>query len=80
MTPLYIGSVQGSTNQVQRLHKLSISRKEESDWFCKVDNKSDKVIKKNNLRSGIDLSLSSKNRNILIKNSFNNNLDRKSVV
>ena len=33
---------------------------EENDWFCKADNQSKKVIKKYNLRSGMDLSESSK--------------------
>ena len=36
------------------------SRKEENDWFCKVANQSNKVLKKKSLRSGMDLSLSSK--------------------
>ena len=47
----------GSTNQVQKLQE---SRKEENDWFHKAANQSNKVLKKNNLRSGMDLSLSLK--------------------
>ena len=34
--------------------------KEENDWFRKADNQSNEVLKKNNLRSGMDLLLSSK--------------------
>jgi len=29
---------------------------EENNWFHKADNQSKKVLKKNNLRSGMDLS------------------------
>ena len=50
----------GQTNQVQKLHKLRNSRKEENDWFYKANSQSTKVLKKNNLRSDMDLSLSSK--------------------
>ena len=54
-----------STQGVYRgqIHKLQESRKskmEENDWFCKADNQSKKVINKYNLRSGMDLSESSK--------------------
>ena len=45
----------GVYNQFQKLHK---SRIENKDWFLKADNQSNKVLKKNNLRSGIVLSLS----------------------
>ena len=47
----------GQTNQVQKWHG---SRKEENDWFHKANSQSTKVLKKNNLRSDMDLSLSSK--------------------
>ena len=50
----------GVYNQFQKLHKSSKSRIENKDWFLKADNQSNKVLKKNNLRSGIVLSLSSK--------------------
>ena len=40
--------------------KLQESRKEENDWFRKVANQSNKVLKKKSLRSSMDLSLSSK--------------------
>ena len=43
------------TNQVQKLHKLRNSIKEENDWFCKANSQSTKVLKKNNLRSDMDL-------------------------
>ena len=43
-----------------RVNKSSKSRKEVNDWFGKADNQSNKVLKKNNFRSGMDLSLSSK--------------------
>ena len=33
---------------------------QENDWFRKLDNQYNKVLKKNNLRSSIDLSLSTK--------------------
>ena len=48
------------TNQVQKLNKSRNSRKEENDWFCKANSQSTKFLKKNNLRSDMDLSLSSK--------------------
>ena len=51
--------VNKSSTKITRIKK--IKKKEENDWFCKVENQSNKVLKKNNLRSGMDLSLSSKN-------------------
>jgi len=51
----------GQTNQVQKLHKSRNSRKEENDWFRKANSQSTKVLKKNNLKSNMDLTLSSKN-------------------
>ena len=50
----------GSTNQIQKLHESRKSMKEGNDCFCKANNQSDKVLKKNSLRSRIDLSISSK--------------------
>ena len=46
----------GSKNQEQNLHKWRKGKK--NDWFRKANNQSNKVLKKNNLRSGMDLSLS----------------------
>ena len=50
----------GYTNQINKLHKSSKSRVEDKDWFLHTDNQSNKVLKKNNLRSGREISLSSK--------------------
>ena len=50
----------GSTNQEQKSQESRKSRKEENDWLRKVANQSNKVLKKNSLRSSMDLSLSSK--------------------
>ena len=47
----------GSINQEQKLLK---TRKEENNLFRKADNQSNKVLKKNNLRSSMNISLSSK--------------------
>ena len=52
----------GQTNPIQKLHKSRNSGKEENDWLCKDDNQCTKVLKKNNLRSNMDFSLSSKNQ------------------
>ena len=46
--------------QIQILQDSIKSKIEESDWFHKAANQSNKVLKKNNLSSGMDLSLSSK--------------------
>ena len=50
----------GVNNQVQKLQESRKSRKEENDWFCKVANQSNKVLKENNLRYVMNFSLSSK--------------------
>ena len=46
--------------QIQILQESIKSKIEESDWFQKADNQSKKILKKNNLRSRMDLSESSK--------------------
>ena len=54
------GVYKGSTIQVQKLQESRKSRKEENDWFRIAANQSNNILKKNNLRSSMDLSLSSK--------------------
>ena len=61
-TPKYIGSIQGCTYQIQKLHKSSKSKIEEKCWFLRTENQSNKVLKNRNLRSSIERSLSSKHR------------------
>ena len=57
----YTGSVQGVKQFKNKNYKnLRNQKKKKNDWFCKAANQSIKVLKKNNLRSSIDLSLSSK--------------------
>ena len=50
----------GCTNQIQKLHKSSKLKIEDMDWFLHTDNQSIKVLIKNNLISGREISLSSK--------------------
>ena len=57
--PKYIGSIQGNTNQEQKLQKSSKS-KIEKGWFLHIENRSNKVRKKRSLRLGIERSMSSK--------------------
>ena len=54
------GVYKESTIQVQKLQESRKSRKEENDWFRIATNQSNKVLMKNNLRSSMDLSLSSR--------------------
>ena len=50
----------GQTIQEQKLQESRKSRKEKNDWLRIAANQSNKVLKKNSLRFGMDLSLSSK--------------------
>ena len=43
-----------------KLQESRKSIKEGNDWFCMATNQSNKVLKKNNLRSSMNLSISSK--------------------
>ena len=54
------GVYKGQTVQGQKLQESRKSRKEKNDWFRKVANQFIKVLKKNNFRFGMDLSISSK--------------------
>ena len=54
------GVYKGSTIQVQKLQESRKSRQEKNDWFHMAANQSNKVLKKNNLRSAMDLLFSSK--------------------
>ena len=56
------GVYKGSNNQEQKLQESKKSRKDKKDWFCKVANQFIKVLKKNSLKSDMDLSLSSKHQ------------------
>ena len=59
--PRIQGMYRGQQIKYKNYKNQENKKKEENDWFCKVENQSNKVLKKNNLRSGMDLSLSSKN-------------------
>ena len=52
-SPKYTGSIQGQNNQLQKLDKSSRSTTENKEWLLKADNQSSKVLKNNNLRSGM---------------------------
>ena len=58
------GVYKGLTTQVQNYKNQGKKKKEEegNDWVCIATNQSNKVLKKNNLRSGMDLSISSKHQ------------------
>ena len=47
-TPKYTGSIQGCTDQIQKLHKSSKFKIEEKGCFLHTDNQSDKVLKTKN--------------------------------
>ena len=57
---LVYGGYTGIDNQLQKLHKSSKSIIENKERFLMADSQSKKVLKKNNLRSGIELSVHSK--------------------
>jgi len=52
--------IQGSNNQLHKLHKSIKLTTKNKVWLCPADNQSNRVLKKYNLRSGIILSVSSK--------------------
>ena len=60
--PCTQGVYKGSNNQEQKLQESKKSRKDENDWFRNAANQSINVLKKNNFKSDMDLSLSSKHR------------------
>ena len=47
-------------NQEQKLQESKKPRKDKNDWFCNAANQSIKVLKKNNFKSDLDLSLDRK--------------------
>ena len=53
-------SVQRVNNSSTKITRIKeIKKKKKNDWFRITANQSNKVLKKNNLRSGMNLSLSS---------------------
>ena len=45
----------GVNNLVQKWQESRKTRREENDWFRKTNNQSNKILKKNSLRSGMDI-------------------------